>query len=136
MANADLERKDFKKSEERFSALGNYKDSKELMREARYQYVLELRDEGKFLTAIDELRELGAYKNSRDLIQESKYEFAKTLVKQGHYSSRGKTSQKNGTSVDMAWKMVQSEISGVHWKSRHAEQDLRAAWHLPSRGFG
>lgn len=72
-ATKDIENKDFEKALDLLNEIIEYKDSKDLIIEAKYLYAINLYENKNFDKSEQLFVELGNYKNSSDLITEVKY---------------------------------------------------------------
>lgn len=69
-----------------FEALGDYKDSADLILESKYLQASEILAEERFDEAASSFKELGGYKESERLWQEASYAYALTLYNTENYS--------------------------------------------------
>lgn len=83
-----LANNDFEKAESIFEALGDYKNSKEMVTETYYQKGLwSLNDSGQFEESISIFKTLGDYKNSLELVKESKYKYGEQQYLEGNFEA-------------------------------------------------
>ncbi|NLO83052.1 MAG: hypothetical protein GX094_08370 [Clostridiales bacterium] len=68
-----------------FVALGDYKDSAEMLMESRYRAAEAKLDKGLYEQAMQEFLELGSYRDSHERYREARYRWGMALVNEGSY---------------------------------------------------
>ena len=70
-----------------FEELGDYKDSTELIKEAKYQRAIQFMNDGEYYSAYRLFDLVGDYKDEADNATEMKYLYAKQKIEAGEYIS-------------------------------------------------
>jgi len=81
-ANQLLSKGDYASAKACFKDLGDYNNSKELIKECDYQQALYYKNHGDYQKAIDVFVKLESYKDNKQLILETKYLYAISLLKE------------------------------------------------------
>ena len=102
-----LNNKEYTQAEKAFRALGDYKDSKEKLKEISYIYGTELLDKKDYSKAEKEFDKILDYKDSKDKRLEAIYKNAEELLKNKEYSKAVEEYSKLDDYKDAKEKLVQ-----------------------------
>ncbi len=80
-----LDAGDYDAAYEAFEALGDYKDSADMLDETRYQQAKGYLKAKQFDKAYDAFKKLGGYADSKNMLNEVRYQQAKNLLENGEY---------------------------------------------------